>query len=616
MQVVDLAVTEVLDDLGQALARHRSAVLQAPPGAGKTTGVPLFLLDAEWLQQGKILMLAPRRLAARAAAGRMACVLGEKVGQTVGYRVRMDTKVGPATRIEVMTEGVLTRMLQADPSLAGVGLVIFDEFHERSLDADLGLALCLDIQGVFNTNLKLLVMSATMSTEAVSALLGDVPVIEAKGRSYPIETRYLGRHTPAGSMTEVTRAVLSAVRDECGSILVFLPGAAEIRNVARRLADAGLGREWQVAPLLGNLSSAEQDRAISPPPEGRRKIVLATAIAETSLTIEGIRVVVYSGLQRVPRFDVRSGMSRLVTLPVSRASADQRRGRAGRLGPGVCLRLWSQAIHGTLVADRPPDILAVDLCRLALELAWWGANRPGDLKWMDPPPESAYSSACELLQNLNALDRRYRITPHGRQMAFLPVHPRLAHMLLLARPIGQVRAACDLAALLTERDPLRFEAGQSDVDLQLRYDLIQARRRGKSFRHPLARVNDKACEGIRAVADQLYRLLKRSGDRAAAMPISLGRLVAWAYPDRIARRRAGQRGRYVMAGGQGLGLDAADGCRSIYRGRRRRRETSRRAYLQGRVLYAGAFGRTICPSAAVAGCCPLGCPAPIGERPA
>ena len=553
---MDLPIAEILDKLGQAMAQHPCAVLRAPPGAGKTTCVPLFFLNAGWLQENKIVMLAPRRLAARAAANRMSRMLGEKVGRTVGYRVRMDTKVSSVTRIEVITEGVLTRLLQNDPALTRVGLVIFDEFHERSLDADLGLALCLDLQGVLNTELKLLVMSATMAIEPVAALLGDAPVIDAKGRSFPIQTHYIGGHTPSGDMIEVTGAVLSAAKREQGNILVFLPGAAEIRQVARQLANAGLGRRWQVMPLLGNLTPMEQDRAISHTPEGYRKIVLATAIAETSLTIEGINVVVDCGLQRVSRFDIRSGMSRLVTLPVNRASADQRRGRAGRLGPGICIRLWSQAIQGTLASDRRPEMLEADLCGLALELARWGIRHPGDLRWLDSPPEGAYKAARNLLKSMNALDRDNTITPHGREMAAMPVHPRLAHMLVMARPLGQIRAACDLAALLTERDPLRFETGRIDVDLQLRFDLLQARRKGRSFTHPLARVNEGACKAILKVAEQLYRQADGPSSPNEQPGTDIGRLLAWAYPDRIARRRSDDRGRYLMTGGQGVRLDA------------------------------------------------------------
>lgn len=551
-----LPITEVLGQLGKTLEAHPCAVLQAPPGAGKTTCVPLYLLHARGFEKGKIVMLAPRRLAARAAANRMARMLSEKVGQTVGYRVRMDTQVSATTRIEVVTEGVLIRMLQDDPALTDVKLVIFDEFHERSLNADLGLALCRDLQGVLNTDIRLLVMSATMATQPVAEMLDHAPVIEAKGRSFPIKTLYVGRHTPANDMAEVTRTVLMATRQEAGSILVFLPGAAEIRQVARQLAGSGLGAQWQVMPLLGALPPAEQDRAIIPSPKGCRKIVLATAIAETSLTIEGVGVVVDSGLQRISRFDLRSGMARLVTLPVNRASADQRQGRAGRLGPGVCYRLWSKAIQGTLAEDRRPEIVEADLCGLALELARWGIHQPGELHWLDPPPESAYAAACELLRSLDALDHDNKITRHGREMAALPVHPRLAHMLAMARPLGQIRAACDLAALLTERDPLRFEAGHYDMDLQLRFDLLQHQRKGRPFNHPLANVNMNACKGILKLADQLYRQSNGPGGSKAASAPDIGLLLAWAYPDRIARRRPGDRSRYVMTNGQGVRLDA------------------------------------------------------------
>ena len=356
-----LPVAAVLDRLQRTLADNACAVLQAPPGAGKTTCIPLFLRESPWLRGRKIIMLAPRRLAARAAAMRMSDLLGEKVGQTVGYRVRMDSRVSPATRIEVVTERVLTRMLQSNPSLEGIGLVIFDEFHERSLDADLGLALCLDMQGVLNRDLRLLVMSATIDTGAVAAMLDDAPVLTCPGREFAVETRYVGRHTPTESIDALCDGVLSATRDESGSILVFLPGASEIRQVARRLEKARLGPQWIIAPLFGNLTHSAQNQAIAPTPAGRRKIVLATSIAETSLTIEDIRVVVDSGLQRVPRFEMRSGLTRLVTVPVSRASADQRRGRAGRIGPGVCLRLWSRQMHHTLIPAHRPEILEADL---------------------------------------------------------------------------------------------------------------------------------------------------------------------------------------------------------------------------------------------------------------
>jgi ATP-dependent helicase HrpB len=552
-----LPVEAVLGDLQNALANNACAVLQAPPGAGKTTCIPLHLLKASWLEGRKIILLAPRRLAARAAAMRMADLLNEKVGQTVGYRVRLDSRVSAATRIEVVTEGVLTRMLQSDPSLEGVGLVIFDEFHERSLDADLGLALCLDMQGVLNKNLRLLIMSATIETEPLAAMLEGAPIIACPGKAFPVETRYVGHHTPTFSGEALREAVLSAARNESGSILVFLPGAPEIRQVARLLEAALPGPEWIVAPLFGNLSRSDQDRAIAPPPDGKRKIVLATSIAETSLTIEGIRVVVDSGLQRVPRFDVRSGLTHLVTLPVSRSSADQRRGRAGRTGPGVCLRLWSHRIHQTLPAAHRPEILEADLAGLALELAIWGVDDPNRLRWLDPPPPDTFDSARRLLRSLEALDVDTRPTDNGRQMASLPLHPRLAHMLVAANSRGQEGGvACDLAALLSERDVVRFEPGHSDADMRIRLDLLQASRNKQPLAYPGAAVDFSAVRRVLRTADHLRRRLGcNRGENDAA---SIGRLLAWAYPERIARRRADGRGRFLLANGRGAYLDPAE----------------------------------------------------------
>jgi ATP-dependent helicase HrpB len=541
--------------LQKALANHAAAVLQAPPGAGKTTCIPLFLRKAAWLEGRKIILLAPRRLAARAAAMRMSDLLGEKVGRTVGYRIRMESRVSTATRIEVVTEGVLTRMLQSDPSLEGVGLVIFDEFHERSLDADLGLALCLDMQGVLNKDLRLLIMSATLDTGPVAAMLNNAPVIACPGRVFPVETRYVGRHTPAASVDAVTDAVLSAARGESGSILVFLPGAPEIRQAARRLQTGRLGPEWIVAPLFGNLTRSAQNQAIAPAPDGRRKIVLATSIAETSLTIESIRVVVDSGLQRVPRFDVRSGLTRLVTVPVSRASADQRRGRAGRTSPGVCLRLWSRGMHHTLTPAHRPEILEADLAGPALELAIWGVDDPDKLNWLDPPPQGAFDSARRLLRSLGALDGDGKITDHGRQMAALPVHPRLAHMMASADRLGRGNAACDLAALLNERDVVHFDHGRQDADMRIRLDLLQAARRKKAVTYPGATVDDAAVRRAIRAADHLRRRLGcNAGSRDT---VSIGQLLAWAYPDRIARRRS-DRGKYLLANGRGAYIDPAE----------------------------------------------------------
>ncbi len=543
----------VLEEVQRVLATHVSAVLQAPPGAGKTTVVPLYLKDAGWLKGRKIIVLAPRRLAARAAAMRMAAMLGEDVGRTVGYRVRMDSRVSEDTRIEVVTEGVLTRMLQSDPALEGVGLVIFDEYHERSLDADLGLALCLDMQGILNTDLRLLIMSATLSTNEVADMVGNAPVINCTGREFPVETRYIGGHTPGESIGAIVAAVLEAGLREAGSILVFLPGAPEIRKVAKRLQMAALGPEWIVTPLYGHLSQEEQDKAISLPPEGKRKIVLATSIAETSLTIDGIRVVVDSGLSRVPRFDVRSGMTRLMTMPVSQAAADQRRGRAGRTGPGVCLRMWSQSMHHALPAAHRAEILEADLAGLVLELAIWGVRNPGKLKWLDSPPIQAFESARELLWSLDALDEDGRITEYGRRMAGLPLHPRLAHMLVAAAGIGQGNAACDLAALLTERDGIRFQTERRDEDLQIRFDLLTAFRRGRPLVCPGGEVDVSVFRRVIRTADNLRRRLGYlAADSATAC---LGRLLAFAFPDRVAQQRPGQRGRYLLASGRGAFLD-------------------------------------------------------------
>ncbi len=544
-----LPIDTVLNELTSALRQGSAAVLLAPPGAGKTTRVPIALLGEPWLQGRKIVMLEPRRLAARAAARHMAELLGEPVGQTVGYRVRMDTQVGPTTRIEVVTEGVLTRMLQSDPGLSGVGLVIFDEFHERHLESDLGLALCLDLQGVLNAELRLLVMSATLAAAPVAGLLGGAPVIACEGRQFPVETRYVGRASERPLEAAVTEAILGAARREEGSILVFLPGAAEIRRVLAMVASAGLGSEWVLAPLFGNLSKEEQDLAIAPAPAGRCKIVLATNIAETSLTIEGIRVVVDGGLVRAPRFDVRSGMARLMTMPVSRSSADQRRGRAGRTGPGTCYRLWSAETHGTLAEYSPPEILQTDLAALVLELALWGVADASHLKWLDPPPEAAARQARALLRDLGALDAAGHATDHGRRMAGLPLHPRLAHMLIEAQRHGAETAACDLAAVLSERDFVKFPAGEYDSDLGLRLDLMADPGAGRGMNSGRFTVDRPALRRCLRAAEALRRRLDRSSRPLRRQPI--GRMLAWAYPDRIGQRRPGATGRFLLANGRG-----------------------------------------------------------------
>ncbi|MGE5675819.1 MAG: ATP-dependent helicase HrpB [Mycobacterium leprae] len=465
---VPLPIEPILPRLSATLATQNAAVLVAPPGAGKSTRVPLALLNEPWLRGQRILLLEPRRLAARSAARYMAQCLDEPVGETVGYRVRLDSKVSPRTRVEVITEGVLTRLLQSDPALEGVGLVIFDEFHERSLQADLGLALSLQSQSLLREDLRLLVMSATLEAEAVAALLSDAPVIVSEGRSYPVETRYLPLPVTGRVEPVVVRTILDSLRQEPGDLLIFLPGAGEIRRVEAELRSSGLGPDVRIAPLYGNLSTEAQDTAILPSPTGSRKVVLATAIAQTSLTVEGVRVVIDSGLMRLPRFSPRTGMTRLETVPVSRAAADQRRGRAGRVAPGICYRLWPEQADRHLLPQSPPEILAADLLPLALELAIWGVPDPQALRWLDPPPAAAMSQARTLLQELGALSRDGSVTPHGRQMAELGLHPRLAHMLLRAIPLGHGALACELAALLSERDIFRNDALAPDADLRLR----------------------------------------------------------------------------------------------------------------------------------------------------
>ncbi|MFO7714460.1 ATP-dependent helicase HrpB [Desulfosarcina sp.] len=548
-----LPVTTILSQLKAVLHRHPSAVLVAPPGAGKTTSVPLALLDEPWLSGRRLLLLAPRRLAARAAAHRMAALLNQKAGQTVGYRVRMESRVGPDTRIEVITEGVLTRMLQSDPPLTGVGLVIFDEFHERSLDADLGLALCRDVQGVLNRDLRLLVMSATLDAQPVTALLDDAPLIRCDGRMFPVTTRYVDRPVDQPVEQAVARVIRRSVAADEGNLLVFLPGTREIRRVARLLDDADLPCGWSVAPLYGNLPRDRQDAVIAPPLAGQHKIVLATAIAETSLTIERIGVVVDSGLQRAPRFDPGSGMSRLVTLPVSLASADQRRGRAGRQEPGICYRLWRESANPTLVPHNRPEIVDADLTALALELAAWGIEGPDALRWLDPPPPVAFSRARSLLTDLGALDREGRITAHGRHMASLPLHPRLSHMIISAGKEKMGRAACEVAAILSERDPLYFRRGERDADVTLRMHVLQAFTARQPIQLHGCSVDAAAVRHIRKVSTVLQNRLGISDTRTAM--VEPGRLLAWAYPDRIARHRPGKPGRFLLASGRGAYFD-------------------------------------------------------------
>ncbi len=521
-------------------------LLQAPPGAGKSTIVPLALLDSAWLASRKILMLQPRRIAARAVAHRMAHLMGEPIGKTVGFRTRLETRVSRDTRIEVVTEGILTRMLQADSELGDIGCVIFDEFHERSLNADLGLALCIESQENLREDLRLLVMSATLDLQPLARLL-DAPSVTAAGRSFEVETHYLARRAGISLELQTVQALSSALARHDGDILCFLPGAAEIGRVQRTLEESTLDPGVRVLPLYGELTGAAQDAALGSLPAGQRKIVLATTIAETSITIEGIRVVVDSGLRRYAEFDPSTGMSRLVTGKVSQAAADQRRGRAGRLSPGVCYRLWSEGTHASLAAQTPPEILHADLAPLALELSCWGATDAARLTWLDPPPAAPLAQARDLLHRLEAVDEASRVTPHGRALAAAGAHPRLAHMLVRARDLGAARLACDLAAILSERDVLRAAPGARDVDLRLRVGVLRG----------------AAAQGLASGLSVDSRALKQAARNSANWQREFGGaddavdphdwtgvLVALAYPDRIGRAR-GVDGRYLLANGRG-----------------------------------------------------------------
>jgi ATP-dependent helicase HrpB len=530
-----LPIHEALPALKAALAEQNAAVLVAPPGAGKTTVVPLELLAEPWMGEGKIILLEPRRLAARAAAERMAATLGEPVGLTVGFRVRMQSKVSAGTRIEVVTEGVFTRMILGDPELAGTSCVIFDEFHERSLDADLGLALARDAQGLLREDLRILVMSATLDGAAVAKLLADAPVIESRGRAWPVETHYLGRDDRLRLEDRAVRAVDRALAAETGSLLVFLPGQGEILRTAERLNERPRANV-EIAPLYGALDPRDQDRAIAPAPSGKRKVVLATSIAETSLTIQGVRVVIDSGLARVPRFDPASGLTRLATVRVSRAAADQRRGRAGRTEPGVCYRLWDEAETRALPAYADPEILDADLSGLALDLARWGAKDASGLAFLDPPPAAAFAEARSLLIRLEALTDDGVLTPHGRALADIPLAPRLAHMVLKAAETGQARRAARIAALIAERN-----LGGRDVDLRHRLDGLER------DRSPRAR-------DAKALAD---RWAGMTGKHGKIDELSDGLLLAFAYPERIARAR-GPQGEFQLTSGRGAFVEPTD----------------------------------------------------------
>jgi ATP-dependent helicase HrpB len=533
-----LPIDAVLDELARALQGQNTAILVAPPGAGKTTRVPLVLLDAPWAQGKKIIVLEPRRIAARASAERMAHTLSERVGETIGYRVRFGSKVSRATRIEVVTEGIFSRQILEDPELSGVAAVLFDEFHERSLDADLGLALARDAQTGLREDLRILVMSATLDGARVGKLLGDAPVIESRGRAFPVETHYLGRKADAPIERQMADSIAMALRANPGSVLAFLPGAAEIRRTQTFLTERIHDASIEIVPLFGALDASVQDRAIAPAPKGCRKVVLATSIAETSLTIDGVRIVVDSGLSRVPRYEPDIGLTRLETVRASRAAVDQRRGRAGRTEPGVCYRLWDEPQTNSFAAYTQPEILSSDLSSLVLDLAQWGVSDPTGLCFLDPPPAPALKEARELLCELGAMDSDGRITAEGRSLRALALPPRLARMIVDSHRLGAARRAAEIAAILTERG-----LGGDNVDFDVRLDAFH-------------RDRSQRAESARRLAQRLTSQVasnEKVGAQAAREPPSTGAMLALAFPDRIARNRGN--GSFVLANGRGAAID-------------------------------------------------------------
>ncbi len=550
-------IDHIVPDLLETLRRKRSAVLHAPPGAGKTTRGPLALLDIISAEQGRIVMLEPRRIAAVSAARWMARILDEQPGETVGYAIRFDAKKSVRTRIEVVTEGVLTRRLQSDPGLEGTAMVIFDEFHERSLHADLALALCLDVRKILRPDLKILVMSATLDTGPVVSLLGDAPVVASGGKAFPVEERYRGDHTgplPA----RVAASVKTALRETEGDILVFLPGAGEIRSCVKTLHESAdiYNEGIAVHALYGDLPFEEQERAIMPSKD-KRKIVFATNIAETSLTIEGVQVVIDSGLTRMLRYDPATGMNRLITTSVSRASAEQRKGRAGRQGPGVCYRLYDRQALNSMLSFSPPEIMVSDLSQLALELAVWGVKDPRTLSWLDAPPAATWESSVMLLRNLGAIDASGSVTSGGRAMARLPLHPRLSRLMLRAEELGCTSLGADLAAILTERDIFRHStAGRivDEPDISERIDDLHVWRRK---RETAGNVDIAALRTVERTASQLLRMMPNTPGSSAPGAVAselVSRLLLSAYPDRICKRRDEGGGRFVHAQGRGVRL--------------------------------------------------------------
>lgn len=547
----NLPIRQVIPRIVTALSASNRLVLQAPPGAGKTTAVPLALLGEAWLEGRQIIMLEPRRLAARNAAARMAELLGEKVGETVGYQIRADRCISATTKIVVVTEGILTRMLQGDPAIENAALLIFDEFHERNLHGDLALALALQSQALLREDLKIMVMSATLDTEAVAGLLGNAPVISSEGRSFPVEHIYLDSRTPHPSPMQLSGLIAKTVGDlmrrDNGSILVFLPGVREIRNTEAKLRETFKEEDLIISPLYGDMGKQAQDAAIRPCSEGKRKIVLSTNIAETSLTIEGITVVIDAGLQRVATFDSGSGMNRLHTLPISQDAATQRSGRAGRLSPGRCYRLWHE--HRPLARHSAPEIVTSDLVPMMLELANWGVDGVDELQWLDLPPAGAVEHARGLLRELGALQGN-TITPHGKKMLELGAHPRLAHMILKATELGYTETACLIAALLSEKEIFTGSARHS-ADLSLRVNALQERQSG-------GHIDQGACKRVMETASGFRKKLNNSGKAKKGTSDIVGLLLGFAYPDRIARRRDTKNSRYLLSGGKGAVLNRED----------------------------------------------------------
>ena len=531
---IDLPVVSILSEIKEQLAATNTLLVNAPPGAGKSTIIPIALLNESWIGKQKIIMLEPRRLATRTIAERMASLLGEEVGETVGYRIRFDTRIGMNTRIEVVTEGILTRMLHADNALDGVALVLFDEFHERSIFADVALALCREAQQVLRPDLRIVVMSATLNLPQLSELL-QAPVVACSGRQYPVDIQYTGGNDVRMLPELTAQTVLKAVREKPGDVLVFLPGEGEIRKCETLLKNRA--NDFIIHPLYGQLPQGKQRAAILPDRNGRRKVILATSIAETSLTIEGVQVVVDCGFGRTSRFDPRSGLSRLETVQISKDSADQRAGRAGRLGPGACYRMWTFAIHQQLADHRVPEIMETDLADLLLDLAQWGIMDPTQLSWLTPPPKGALQQASELLHQLDALENG-RITNHGKALHRLPCHPRIAHMLLMAKESGHLSLATDLAAILEERDPLTKEAG---IDINLRIEALRNQRREQRMGKKMNRIEKVAAS---------YRMLIGCAESNELIdPYETGLLLVYAYPERIAHARVGNNAQFQLSNG-------------------------------------------------------------------